>query len=276
MKAVVFLSLLFFCSYKNNALQAQSSELEAEIDEAIQKAIIWFAKDKDNFNPSTFVLYHQLERKFGAAPIANHDAYIQRIETEESWYKSMYSLIRFVSADKQIDPTFVLTTKSRSTRLLGIAIWADVMDLPENYLDEVAALSAKKRSKAIYVHIILQLLKQHQHSICNNERFSALEKTNLQLLRDQIRDFHPAHDRSLEALAFMHISGHGKEFLTKERIETILKHQEPSGAWKFDTTEDQSEQHTTLFAIWLLYEYRYPNAKLVPWIKFPSQSNPKK
>lgn len=275
MKAIFFLCLLFFCNY-NNSLHAQSNDFEAEIDEAIQKAVIWFAKDKNNFNPSTFVLYHQLERKFDAPPVVNHSDYIKRIETEESWYKSMYPLIRFVSADKSIDPATVLNTKSKSTRLLGIAIWADVIKLPDTYLDEVTALSAKKRSKAIYVHIILQLLKQHQHSICQNERFIALEKLNLTLLQDQIRDFHPAHDRSLEALAFMLISGHGKDLLTKERVEIILKHQEPSGAWKFDSTEDQAEQHTTLFAIWLLYEYRYPNAKLVPWIKFPKESNPQK
>ncbi len=251
-------------------IQAQQTpDLNTRIDSALHKAMLWLIEDPDKMHPETYVVYNLLERKFNAPPIANPEEFWKKAKKNERRYYNIYPFLRL------IDPTLTITEQrlqevyNDRDQVLVRALWANDIPLPKDFLNQLEWHLTLGGYYTTHAYLNMIFLREHKHPLCETEEFVTLEKKALNLVRKYVDDHPYPGDITIESLCFLAFTDNWEGYVTVENIEKVLKAQLKNGAWHFDEFRHNEEQHTVILAMWLLYEFRYPDAKHISWIPKP-------
>lgn len=265
---VFFLQLsILSASFANT----KDSLLNARIDNALQEALLWLTSDIDHLRPETYIVYSFLERKFNAPPAHNREEYMVHAKKNEKRYHNIFPFLRLMQPQPPLTEEQMSTIRNERDKLLAAAVWSDFFELRQDYLEDIKYHLTLDGYYTTHAYFDLQFLREHQHPICETTEFKAVEKEAIRLLKKYIEDHPYPGDITIEALCFLAYTGQGEGYVTEKMIKKVLDAQLESGAWYFSDLKQIEEQHTVILAMWLLYEYRYPNATRIPWLQLDNK-----
>lgn len=267
------ISTLFLCCtiISTSFATTKDSLLDARIDNALQNALLWLTSDIDHFRPETYIVYRFLERKFNAPPAHNHEEYMEHAKKNEKRYHNIFPFLRLMQPQPPLTEEKMSTIKNERDKLLAAAVWSDVFELRPDYLEDIKYHLTLDGYYMTHAYFYLQFLREHQHPICETAEFKTIEQESIRLLKKYIEDHPYPGDITIESLCFLAYTGQGEGYVTEKMIEKVLDAQLESGAWYFSDQKQIEEQHTVILAMWLLYEYRYPNAPRIPWLQLSNK-----
>ncbi|MCH2023219.1 MAG: hypothetical protein MK207_12140 [Saprospiraceae bacterium] len=263
--SLFFFLQLYFCVILCG--MNRDSVLYSRIDLALHKAIMWLVEDEENFKPETFIIYNYLERKFNAPPLYNHQEYMISMQMNERRFNAIYPFLRLIDSSATLTKERMAAINNPMNKTLAQAIWSDKFGLPTNYFETLKHDISIGGYKMTHVYFGLQFLLEHNSPICKTKEFLDLEKEALNALKNHIKEHPYPGDITIECLVFLAYTDKGEGYITSDLIEKILDLQLESGAWHYDEYRHVEEQHTVILAMWLLYEYRYPNALAINWLR---------
>ena len=266
MKQTILIILLFLGVFHNPIFANDKDSIDIKIDKALQSSMLWLSEDSSHFKAETFIIYNYLERKFNAPSISNTEKYIENIEANKRKYPKLFPFLRLVQSDLKITKNQLQDISNPMNKLLAAAIWSDQVPLYDNYIEDMKHHLTLGDYYMTHVYFGIQFLKEHRNPICKTDKFKELEKESTRLLKIYVKDHPYPVDITIEALVFLAYTNQGEKLVTEEIINQILDIQLKNGAWYYSKDKKVEEQHTVILAMWLLYEYRYPEASKISWI----------
>ena len=264
LKSIHIILILYFVS----SINAQENTLMDSVDQAIQKATLWLVSDKDHLRPETYILYDLLERKFNAPPVCNKKEYFEYIQKDSVRFKKIYPFLRLAYPDIPFRNDIFRQIRNEMDLITLQPIWSDQIEIDTNTLFRTYR-EHLERGGYLMTHVFLNALffREQNHEICRSPEFLQLEMTAEKKLRTYIVENPYPGDITIEAYCFLTFDDkiNIKDYVSF--IRKIVQIQLENGAWYYDQFRTVEEQHTVILALWLLYEFRYPDALNMKWIQ---------
>lgn len=136
-------------------------------------------------------------------------------------------------------------------RITASALYCDCYELPKDFYSEINDMGYKGGYSLTHAVLALKIMEFRK---CKIDTVSFKREMALLIpkLEDLIYDKKADSDLGIEALVMLYISGNADK-VKPEWIATVIKAQQPNGAWG-------NNDHTTVLALWVLLEAQ-KNAK---------------
>ena len=260
-------------NYQTNPPQElrPQQDFNLRLDQAIQLGLSWMANHDSLINLEALIVFSYLERKFMAPAHFSVNTLLEKARSDPgSDFSTSLPFLRLV---QQTSPESIRLDKISDNldRITSRAIWADHFPLPDNYLQMVENESRQGGYFLTHTYLALVFMKELGHPLALETQFAALEKemviAMLKELNAAERNQNPfeATDIYIETVALLLYGGQDSH-ISQNRVLKILEAQKPDGGWFQDKNNQYANAHTTVLALWALYEYRFPEIGEAGWI----------
>ena len=245
---------------------AQENTLEDSIDHAIQKAIMWLVDDPSHLKAETYIVYELLERKFNAPPICNKEEFFASIQKDSNRFRKIYPFLRLAYPDIPYRDDIFSTIRNEMDLITLQPIWSDYLTVDTSTLFK-SYRQHIERGGYLMTHVFLNclLFREKNHSICREPELLRLEAIAERKMHEYIQQHPYPGDITIEALCFLSFADRVNLKDYTPFISKLVQVQLENGAWYYDQFRAIEEQHTVILALWLLYEYIYPETINMKW-----------
>lgn len=231
-------------------------------EQAIPKAQEYLLRDIDNMDPSLRLMLDYLYRKFGMdATFSARTTEIFAKSDDALVQHELKALLRFAYKDSLVtelgpNPTFVARAAN-----------CDHIPIPNNMNSLLQQEIDKGGYDLTHAFLSLRLMKELDCQMSNRD---ALLERSLAGLKTIAADEKTLLDLRFECIAFLMYAGRF-DITEPDWIDNVYETQHQNGGWSLDTVDKNTNDHTTVLALWALLEYESPDRPYEPIIHKPNQ-----
>lgn len=250
---------LFFLLF----LKGNGQSLEGE--KAISHAVEYIEGRGGEFLPDVQLMVYWLNRKYSLPLTPQWKQQVEEMVHNPVWRESQ---LRYYF--RVVDPSISLTQKELDEGtgfnwLTARALYCDKYFLGQAFLDSLYLYNRGSYDRTHAAFALYWALEKECISPGDLGNFQhELEDGLVELIQERGADT----DVGIEAMAMLLQFGR-HDMIQHEWIDgTLLPAQRPDGSWAEKPEVDQSNDHTTALALWVLLEWYFPDTPEMPWVDF--------
>jgi hypothetical protein len=242
-------------------------ESARRVDNAISRAIAWLSESlSDDWRADAAALLGFLDRKFTVpglselAETARHQ--FDPCAAEGQGFPTTY--FRLIEPGKFPKPEEIHAIPGLTGRVVAQALHCDWLPLDAEFWPALENMARHGGYGLTHAMLASRWIEENGCTV-TTERDKALEDNWTGQLSHLMDGKDIPTDLRAEGLAMIFYAGKGP-LIGARSIEPLLGAQEPDGGWALNSDHPKSHAHATALALWVLLEFRYPNAPHVPMI----------
>jgi hypothetical protein len=234
-------------------------------EQAITKGLSYLRHTSDTVSPFQWLLLDYLQRKFELDPFFSASGKTIEPPTGRFDVVEFNIQTRIAYPDKLIN-SLPIEGASPMRQMVMAATHCDYIPLSPNF-DKLLQKNIESGGYDLtHVAYSLERMKENGCALPAEQNIRSLVAKRIAAL---ITDKQTSRDLRYESVALlMHM--HRRDLVKPQWIDQIVTEQQPSGGWKVNLSDEGSNDHATVLALWALLEYMNPDAPNEPVLRRPA------
>lgn len=252
-------------SNQKTALTSQASINKKNAQAAIARGEKYLLNTFAQITPIQRLVLDFLHRKFNIDPkFSATTTPITQSENEQGTFIEFQAWRRIAYPDSLLS-TLPKTDAGSISNVTVQAANCDHIPLPSNFDETLQQNAAKGTYYLTHTALSLKFMEENGCEISNKSQ--QLKETVATDMVELINDPKTVADLRYEAIALLMYMGH-RNLVKDVWIEQILTEQQNDGGWRQDlTVTSESNDHSSVLALWALLEFTQPGATKEPMIR---------
>jgi hypothetical protein len=236
---------------------------QGEIPTSVLAAVKYVEGRESAFLPDVQLMVHWLSRKYALPLSETWRGQVLEMTRQTQWeHHELRFYFRVVDPNHEISEA-ELDQATGFNWITARALYCDRFPLPESFRDSLVAYNQGSYDRT---HAAFAYYWAKEKSCLNPADFSGLGEELSKGLVELIEERGADTDVGIEAMAML------LQLVERDKVrvewveETLLGAQRPDGSWSEKPNVDQSNDHTTALAIWVLLEWYLPEQPELPWV----------
>lgn len=229
----------------------------------IQSAVAYVESRGADFLPDVQLMVFWLARKYDLPLSEAWREQVQEMIRQPQWNESE---LRYYF--RVVDPEYSVSVEALDKAtgfnwLTAKALYCDVYPLPSTFGD---SLKVYNRGSYDCTHSAFAYWWALEKGCISADSLVDFEDELTHGLIAVIEGRGADVDVGIEAMAMLLQMGKRDKLQPHWITETMLNSQRPDGSWSEKPSVDQSNDHTTALALWVMLEWFYPETPSLPWV----------
>ena len=244
------------------------TSVSTKTDISIQKTLNYIEKKGSNFELSTGVFLDYLHLKF---PEENIPSFLEVYGDLKVFDKEEAKTTRLYK--KLVDKNFIFDTNIAEYQentpinnlqyLMLNSLYCNQISIQDDFFQKIDKQNALGGYFMTHAVLAIHFLEANQ---CTHQQdLRSIKQTQSKLLKKEI-DKPSSNDLQYEAIALLKLI-HPATSITPQWVQSIIQAQQEDGGWQRVKSKQKTNDHTTLLALWVLLDSKYPKRQSYNLIK---------
>jgi hypothetical protein len=248
-----------------------NSTIDSTLQNAITNAVNFLKQTQD---PTGLLMLNVLYRQFGITEFnTSLQSFDQILDSNHEPINRVFR--RIADHNNQVYPDDFKAVTDQLDRVTVPALYSDVMELPDNYLERLtnarddgfyyAQKSTENSGCYLLTHALLAVIWLEENN-CDLQLPDDFKETLYMENAGLIGDGSKVNDIQLEAAAFLYEGGQG-DLVSDEFVQNVLAAQFIDGGWAISQdVPSNTYWHPTVLALMILLHVAYPAQEYPPML----------
>jgi hypothetical protein len=245
----LLIAVMFTLAFSGNA-PAQTVDT-GSVGQATLDAINYFQTHQNEFAPDAYIIYHYLEAVYDLPSLLPAADFVVQLQRDSTRYAELQPFLRIIQPEP-FQQRF-LTPTGGLDDITAAGVWYDHLKPKKELKRRIQAMELADDYNVTHAYLALYLAQSCFHAKPPQKLWHQLQTRMDSIIN---RTNQPLCDVQIEAIALRQLAD-PTYTAPADQIERILAAQQPDGSWLYCLADKpEPNQHTTVFALWVLLGYR--------------------